>query len=909
MHRKYLLGTSAMLAATLLAGVAMAQTAVATTPQEGGASSPQDITEVDEVLVQVNRRDENIQDVPAAVTAFTPEIRDELGVISIFDITRATPSFEYSSSIDRAFIRGIGRNTNAPGTQAGVALYIDGVYTPSTYGLDRPVIMSGATEIDSGPQGTLFGRNAIGGVIQQATAHATDEFETKIDFRYQDHNRIDAAMTVGGPINDNLKLLVGLDLRTQTEGYFYNVHLDKEVGGPTEEYLALAVLDYKIGNFDGFLKLESSGYDRYLSQFSQYGSTFTNRFPYFTDTGYSNFISVTPNFNCLTPANPAVPSRAAVNCPTNVAQATVYYDPSDIRAQNPYLLNNDRRTRYKSDGNGTIVNQTNWRLPWFDVKYIGGYTQYIYDNKQDYDNTARGSYQVDPDGPAGSLPAFTLHPTIYNYFEDRSWFSHELNFTSNDDGPLTWIYGLYYYRDDFINNTWINSPGQTELNTVAGVDNSRLDYFNTNGRAITKTYATFGQVDWEMSEQWKFTAGLRWNKDDVQTTESDHYYAWVPGNLALLANGANAFYNPLTGKYGPALNYSTTFVPGSCAPAGVPPVTASGATCSFDPLTHTRKIGNDWTGMGGTLSASYSPNDDTLIYLKYSRGYKAGGIAISGAFSVQPVMGSETLNAYELGYKWQPNRELTLNTNVFYYDYRDYQDFGNIPNIYGGNNALVSVGFNIPKARNIGLELNGSWHPTTQFTLSFSGNYMDAKVTDGGKVALPDSLDPLATGNVTVAYQDGTKQNITYTPQKCGPVVGAGANSYQAQCINGAALKGSAPWKLWVSPQYRFDFDAGSLDVIANYSVRAGNISSYSPNPIYEAPTYDSYDLRLMWTPDKGNYKVIAFMNNVTNNIGTEYVLAGRTTTLAGNAGAPENYIQNVFTIPRTWGLQFQATF
>jgi len=138
-------------------------------------------------------------------------------------------------------------------------------------------------------------------------------------------------------------------------------------------------------------------------------------------------------------------------------------------------------------------------------------------------------------------------------------------------------------------------------------------------------------------------------------------------------------------------------------------------------------------------------------------------------------------------------------------------------------------------------------------------------------------------------------------------VIISGGLPYQPQCINGAALKGASPWKLYVSPQYRFDFDRGSLDLIANYSMRAGNISSYSGNPIYEAPSYDSIDLRVMWTPDKGDYKITAFVNNVTDNTGTEYVLAGASPVLVGQP--PENYIQNVFVIPRTWGLQFQKTF
>ena len=175
---------------------------------------------------------------------------------------------------------------------------------------------------------------------------------------------------------------------------------------------------------------------------------------------------------------------------------------------------------------------------------------------------------------------------------------------------------------------------------------------------------------------------------------------------------------------------------------------------------------------------------------------------------------------------------------------------------------------------------------------------------DGGNVYLPDNLDLLATGTVVVTNSDGTKKTVTYKPQPCGVLIG----TTQTQCITGDALKGSAPWKIWTNANYRMDFDKGSLDAIVNFSWRAGNVSSYSKNPVYKADPYNETDVRLVWQGEGKRYQIIGFVNNVSNKIGTEYVTASA--DLSAPVGAPKSvFINKQLTIPRTWGLELQAKF
>jgi iron complex outermembrane receptor protein len=973
-NKNMLLLTSALVAFATYGSVAHAQAASAAATAQAAQSTD---TQVSDVIVTVNKREEKVEDVPVAVTAFSAEQRDLLGVVSIFDMTRATPSFEYSTTLDRSFIRGVGRNTNAPGTQAGVAVYVDGVYTSSTYGLDRAPIMSGTFEVDAGPQGTLFGRNAIGGVLQQNSAHATDHFETQVDLRYNDHQRFDEAVTIGGPINQNLKLIVGADIRNQKEGYFHNLALpNDDTGGPTSERLYYGILDFNWGKvFDGFFKIESSGFNRKLSGYSQYGSAPSEVNPLFNDYSTSaTALNLNEHINCQAKVGPAAgqpgsffsttnplgydPSTVQLisnsfskngyqslplaSCPATQPQATTYYNPANPSATNTFLINQDYRTFAKSHDNWNTALQNTFHLPGVDVKYIGGYNQYVYDNRQDGDGTARGAFVYDPNGPANlaTSPAVTMDPIVGQYLEVRHWYSHELNISNSDHGKFNWILGAYYYNDSFHNITDSYSPGQNELattyvpytfNTVQGAINPNHDYYDLDSLALTQTRAVFGQFDYAFNDKWKFTGGLRWNNDSTQTVENDHYFVFVPGTtggvIPGVYNGGYSDYVASKGQYATSDVTNLFSLGANCNPVGVPAVQRGRATCStnINPAQglNDRLINDAWDGWGATANLSYQPNEDTLAYIKWSRGYKAGGIVLS-SMNVQPILNPEVLYSYEGGFKFNPSRKVTVNLSAYYYDYRNYQDFGSIVNP-NSRTGFSTVGFNIPKSRNYGAEFTLDWHPIHAFTLTASGDYLNAKVTDGTGVYLADSLDPLALGTVLLNAGSANPQTLHYTPQPCGaptrsttaftttpdpahPGAFLGVITSQTQCITGDALKGASPWKVWVNGDYRVDFSKGSLDLIANYSLRAGNVSTYSKDPVYKAPSYGEADLRIVWQGTGKKYQLIGFVDNVFNKVGTEYVTAAADASQP--VGSPASiYLNNQLTIPRTWGIELQAKF
>lgn len=136
---------------------------VASLAAESAAS--ENATTVGTVIVTAEKRAQKINQVPEAITAFTSQQRELIGLDTIQDYSDFTPGLSYSSSNDRLFLRGVGRETNTVGSDPGVATYVDGVYNSATVSAAGDELFLDRAEILRGPQGTLYGRNSIGGAI------------------------------------------------------------------------------------------------------------------------------------------------------------------------------------------------------------------------------------------------------------------------------------------------------------------------------------------------------------------------------------------------------------------------------------------------------------------------------------------------------------------------------------------------------------------------------------------------------------------------------------------------------------------------------------------------------------------------------------------------------------------------
>ena len=151
---------------------------------------------IGEVIVTAEKREQSLQTVPVAVSAFTAAKRDLIGIESVVDQTNYTPGLSYSPSDDRLSLRGVGRLTNVHAADSGTAIYTDGVFLTSATQAARSPLFIDRTEVLRGPQGTLYGRNAIGGTYNLISKRPDKDFsgEVRLNFGNYDVERVDATV-------------------------------------------------------------------------------------------------------------------------------------------------------------------------------------------------------------------------------------------------------------------------------------------------------------------------------------------------------------------------------------------------------------------------------------------------------------------------------------------------------------------------------------------------------------------------------------------------------------------------------------------------------------------------------------------------------------------------------------------
>lgn len=220
--------------APLLASVLLASTSLAATPD------PPQSTDADtagpalqEVVVTAQKRRESLQDVPISVTAVNGEQLAAAGVFSAQDLSLVTSGLEYGTqaAYGQPFLRGIGTTANGPGVENPVAVYVDGVYYGASIGtvLTFDDVNIQQIEVDKGPQGTLFGRNATGGLIQVTTKDPTQQFEGNIGVGYGNYQTGDASVYLSGGVSENLAANVDLHINDQGTGYGINAFTGQDV--------------------------------------------------------------------------------------------------------------------------------------------------------------------------------------------------------------------------------------------------------------------------------------------------------------------------------------------------------------------------------------------------------------------------------------------------------------------------------------------------------------------------------------------------------------------------------------------------------------------------------------------------------------------------------------------------------
>jgi iron complex outermembrane recepter protein len=189
--------------------------------------------QLEEVVVTAQRKAESVQDVPIAITAMSNTFLTETGISSTKELEFVTPGLTYGRQLTAAvpFIRGIGTQTTAAGQDASVSTYIDDVYYSSSLGSILTLNNIERIEVLKGPQGTLFGRNATGGLMHVITRDPQDETAGELELSYGNYDTFEAKFygTIG--VMDGVATDLAVLYSDQGEGYGEN----KATGGDVNE--------------------------------------------------------------------------------------------------------------------------------------------------------------------------------------------------------------------------------------------------------------------------------------------------------------------------------------------------------------------------------------------------------------------------------------------------------------------------------------------------------------------------------------------------------------------------------------------------------------------------------------------------------------------------------------------------
>ncbi|THD80478.1 MAG: TonB-dependent receptor, partial [Phenylobacterium sp.] len=815
-----------------------------------------------------------------------------------------TPGLEYNAQNDRNTLRGIGRNTNVHAADGSVAQYSDGVYTSSTVEAGKTPLFVDRLEILRGPQGTLYGRNSIGGAINIISKRPTDDFYAEARAQYQNYGHSILEGAVSGPtMIPGVEFRFGANWEHQSEGWFKNtVPGQPDEGNIINTEYVEGQLKFKFNDrFDGWAKLAWADWH---NDGGGPGSRDT-----WTPAPFSNFefgnaaIAPTSGYACLPGTG-----VTGIQTPPGMSLAQACHNGA---TDGPRSFTSD--VPYQVKLTGTMIFASDWTYHFdnMDLKYVVGGTHYNYalTGPTPVDQAPIVAFDLPRVLPAGTLgpgsPTIEIpgagplvHPRYsFNYHEALNWISNELNLASTDKGPFQWIGGLFYYDEDYVQPVYTTMQDQpsalltpgfltnavcTNTGGVCPAQQANDRVYDDRPSLNTKSMAAFGQIDYQFTPEWKTTIGLRYTQDHKKGQETLRLLCFdvVQCGVAPELLGSN-FVLDLTQQGAGVLTYS----PANALPQGVSSPT------TVDPATGfaTRHYDETWSATTGTFGIQWDPEPGTMAYFNFSRGYKAGGfrIGIDTTIGASPSTNPEHLNAFELGLKKDFGRTFQVNAALFYYDYSNDQIPLTVAQTAGAVGPANSIFYNVPKAKSQGFELESIWQPIDHLQILFNYSYLDAHVTKGDGVV--DPADPAALAN-------GAKPDVTFaqcqaaagTASACGADVFTAPGSFiqnaagayvpytgpggfqRPQSIVGSELPNAPKNKIAINANYTYEMERGSFIGSVSYIWRDKQYGSLFNRDYYLAPSYDQWDGRITYKAQNNHYTIIAFIKNIGNTLGYE---------------------------------------
>ena len=461
---KHPLALACRSALAALAGVtSVSMLPVANVAAQGG--------QLEEVVVTSTYREQSLQDIPIAVTALGGDLMVKEDIFDLTGISLNTPNFsfaEFAPGQTIPVMRGIGSADDGAGLDNSIAIFLDGVYIGRGAGNNFEMFDLERVEVVRCPQGTLFGRNAIGGAVLVKTSKPSEEFEGKVALTAGNYGTFRAQGFVSGPLSENVRGKLVASTR-QHDGYVDNVVLGTEL--QDEDNVSVRGQLLWVGDSsEWLLSADYAEDDR-------------------ADMGRTPIVDKAP-LQAIMDQN-GLPGGARANPRKNTSP----YDGYSQRETGGVSLTGDFQFDY-----GTLTSITAFR-------------------------SVDTSWQMTSIGAGVGGLGLPFDEVVDDIEESVETFSQEFRWTSNIEGPLSYTAGVFFFYED-------TDRTEVFRTTVAGDYNDPTAPFritNVGSQAIlgndyaqtaneTTSVAVFAQGDYELTDKLTVTAGIRFTRDEKDYT-------------------------------------------------------------------------------------------------------------------------------------------------------------------------------------------------------------------------------------------------------------------------------------------------------------------------------------------------------------------------------------------------------
>ncbi|MBL4826169.1 MAG: TonB-dependent receptor [Spongiibacteraceae bacterium] len=670
-----------------------------------------DFSLLEEVMVTAQKRDQSIEDIGMSISAYTGDQLDALGFSETADMANLVPGLTLAKSFQGTPIytlRGVGFNTPNLSSTSPVGIYYDEVsyaypVMANGLGLDLERI-----EVLKGPQGTLYGRNTTGGLVNHIAHKPSEETEISVKLSAGKYDSYGFETVIGGALSDSVFARFAYSTDQAEEGWQKSVSHGERLGEVDRSAARLSLLFNPVDSVEVLLT-GSWWEDKSQAQAAQSIEVYPEAL---IDAGVpeSDWLAVGQSLGIY----PQIFDRAYT--PTKNEDADWVISPipwgGNVGGQNytePELLSRPNDTSMFS-----LALRADWNInEAVAMTSITSYSDYERDEMSD---------------PSG----WNIENFISNDRGSIKSFSQELRFSGETDS-MKWIGGFFYSNDETIDNTlnWGATytalgplrtfVGSLSLDDALSPEQEDIiwgfrDWENLSEQDIT-TKAVFGQIEYTLTDSLNLTAGLRYTEDEAEFVACSR----DQGDNSIAATW-NGFFNNVVG------------IPADVAPGGcvtyqgdLAPSLAPGGP-AFPEQGLVRKSLHE-NNVSGRLALDWAVDESTLIYASVARGFKSGAfpnLDANVAIQYEPATQEEVL-AYEIGSKLSPIESVQLNASAYYYDYKDKQ-------VYGGVEDIIFIQLNrvvnVPESSIQGAELEVSWAPTDALTFYVSGSYMKTEIEE-----------------------------------------------------------------------------------------------------------------------------------------------------------------------------------